>query len=118
MAVIHDRDKLCSPCSNLPPIKDIIWGTHPMWGSFQEFKSSALKGCPLCSYLYNEKQRDWNSLASQKNLDPGPPISMRWNGHLPVRPPPVNETQNIELECAESTVHYSIFVDQGSTLLN
>ncbi|KAJ5998761.1 HET domain protein [Penicillium sp. IBT 35674x] len=114
MAVIQDRDKLCSPCSRIPPIKDIIFGSEEMWGSFQEFKSSALNGCPLCSYLYNEKRKEWDSLEVEKNLYPGEPISLQWNGPLPLRPTPVNEEQDLIIECTWGTqysVVYSIFVD-------
>jgi hypothetical protein len=116
MAVVHDRDKLCSSCSLVPPVKDFIFGYDEMWGSFQQFKSSALNGCPLCSYLYNAGRVGWDSCEKSADLNPGPPFSLKWNGQLPLRPPLVNEDHNMIMEHAYEFLHgvqYSIFVDPG-----
>ncbi|KAJ5639421.1 HET domain protein [Penicillium longicatenatum] len=105
----------------VPPVKDFIFGYDEMWGSFQQFKSSALNGCPLCSYLYNAGRVGWDSCEKSADLNPGPPFSLKWNGQLPLRPPLVNEDHNIIMEHAYEFLHgvqYSIFVDPDEPISN
>ncbi|KAJ5918102.1 HET domain protein [Penicillium verhagenii] len=114
MAVMQDRDKLCPSCINIPPIKEIVSGYDENWSSFQQFKSSALNGCPLCSYLYSGSARfAWDTLEASEKLDPGPPFSLKWNGHIPLVPTQMNADPNMLMEHTHGFEHpvlYSIFV--------
>lgn len=109
MAVVQDRDKLCSSCKQIPPIKEIIGGSFPIWANFQEFKASALNGCPFCSFLY--KAAKWAKFDTSR-LHPGLPLSLIWNGAPPWMRSP-DETPNIRMEADSFGENMSIFVDPG-----